>query len=362
MKKKVLIIAEAGVNHNGSLDRAIELINIAAQSGADIVKFQTFKSEAVISKFASKADYQKKTTGQNETQLEMVKKLELTDEDHEVLLKHCASKSIQFMSTPFDLGSVDFLAKTLKVSKLKISSGEISNAPLLLKAAESGKPIILSTGMCTLADVECALGVLAFGYLGGSQQPSPAHFQQAYSSAKGQEILREKVSLLHCTTEYPSPYEDVNLHAMKTMEQAFGLPVGLSDHTPGISVPIAAVAMGALIIEKHFTSDKNLPGPDHKASLSPEELNAMVTSIRQVEVALGSPLKLPAASELKNKDIARKSIVASRDIKKGEKFTLENLTTKRPGYGLPPIMLWDMLGKQASRDYLQDEVLIENAG
>lgn len=361
MKNTILIIAEAGVNHNGSLERALELIDVAADAGADIVKFQTFKSEAVISRFAVKADYQIKSTGASETQLEMVKKLELDDKAHHVLADHCKKRSIQFMSTPFDLGSVDLLVKDLKVERLKISSGEISNAPLLVKAAQSGKPIILSTGMSTLGDVETALGILAFGYTRGSDKPSIAAFEEAYYSINGQEALKRNIALLHCTTEYPSPFNDVNLHAMKTMAQAFGLPVGLSDHTEGIVIPIAAVAMGGTIIEKHFTLDKNLPGPDHKASLDPLELRAMVKAIREVEQALGVAIKMPAPSEIKNKAIARKSLVASRQIQKGEIFSLENLTTKRPGAGLPPIRLWDMVGKHAHRDFLPDEVITENA-
>lgn len=362
MTDRVLIIAEAGVNHNGSLDMALQLIDVAAAAGADVVKFQTFKSEAVISRFAVKAEYQLKTTGGDESQLEMVKKLELSAAAHKTLVAHCAKRSIQFLSTPFDLDSVDFLVDQLDVPKIKISSGEITNGPLLLKAAQCGKPIIISTGMSTLGEIETALGVLAFGYTRSGDTPSLTAFEDAYYSPAGQEALKRNVVLLHCTTEYPAPFQDVNLRAIETMRQAFGLPVGFSDHTEGIAVPVAAAAMGAVVIEKHFTLDRCLPGPDHKASLEPDELRAMVRAIRQVGQAMGSPLKLPAPSEVKNKAIARKSVVASRDIRKGEQFSLDNLTTKRPGTGLPPMRLWDMLGKQAHRDYCQDEAIIEYAG
>ncbi|MFA4133389.1 MULTISPECIES: N-acetylneuraminate synthase [unclassified Brevibacillus] len=353
----VFIIAEAGVNHNGSVEMAKQLILAAANAGADAVKFQTFKSEKVISKFAEKASYQKSTTGSDESQLEMVKKLELSAEAHYELMAYCDQCNIQFLSTPFDMESVDLLVEKMKVTLLKIPSGEITNGPLILKIAQTGLPVILSTGMATLGEIEQALSVLAFGYTVTNQSPSLQAFHNAFLSKAGQKALKEKVQLLQCTTEYPSPYEDVNLNAMNTMFHAFGLPVGLSDHTEGIAIPIAAVARGAIVIEKHFTLDKRLPGPDHKASLEPEELKAMVKSIRQVEVAIGSSLKTPAPSEIKNKEIARKSLVAARNIRSGETFTEENLMCKRPGNGISPMYYWEMIGQVAKKDYQEDEVI-----
>ena len=357
MTDHVIVIAEAGVNHNGSLERALQLIDVAAAAGADVVKFQTFKSEAVISRFAAKAAYQVKTTGGDESQLEMVKKLELDAAAHKVLVTHCAKRSIEFLSTPFDLDSLDFLVTQLDVQKLKIPSGEITNGPLLLKAAQTGRPIILSTGMCSLGEIEAALGVLSFGYVRDGDRPSRAAFEAAYYLPEAREALQRNVVLLHCTTEYPAPFAEVNLNAMETLRQAFGLPVGYSDHTEGIAIPVAAVALGATIIEKHFTQDRNLPGPDHKASLEPAELAAMVSAIRQVEQARGNGVKIPSASELKNRPIARKSLVAARTIGAGEAFSEENLTTKRPGSGVSPMDYWTYLGKLAPRDYGEDEAL-----
>jgi N-acetylneuraminate synthase len=356
-QQKVFIIAEAGVNHNGSLEMAKQLVDAAVDAGVDAVKFQTFKSEKLVSKSAPKAEYQTKTTDSSESQFEMIKKLELDEEAHQVLIEYCAQKGVQFLSTPFDTDSVDLLARRFDLPRLKVPSGEITNAPLLLKVASTGKPIILSTGMSTLGEIELALGVIAFGYLQTGQQPSVNAFEAAYCSAEGQKLLQAKVVLLHCTTEYPAPFTDVNLMAMDTLRSTFGLPVGFSDHTVGISIPIAAVARGAVIVEKHFTLDRNLPGPDHKASLEPNELKAMVKGIREVEQALGVPRKMPAISELKNKPIARKSIVASRKIQKGEPFTDQNITIKRPGTGVSPIHYWDYIGKLADKDYLSDEVI-----
>ncbi|ATF15920.1 N-acetylneuraminate synthase [Brevibacillus sp. HB1.4B] len=358
---KTFIIAEAGVNHNGSIEMAKRLIDVAVEAEVDAVKFQTFKANKVISKFAEKADYQKQTTGSNESQLEMVRKLELDTEAHYELQEYCKRQNIKFLSTPFDLDSVNFLVNEMKVELIKIPSGEITNAPLILSIAQSGLPVILSSGMATLAEIEQALGVLAFGYTAVDAKPSRKMFQNAFYSREGQESLRSKVSLLHCTTEYPTPYDDVNLQAIDTMKQAFGLSVGLSDHTEGIAVPIAAVARGAKIIEKHFTLDKTLPGPDHKASLNPKELIDMVRSIRQVEMAIGSPIKTPASSEVKNQDIVRKSLVASKNITAGEIFTIENLTSKRPGNGISPMYFWDVLGTEADKDYQEDEVITNYA-
>jgi len=352
---RVYIIAEAGVNHNGSLTMAKDLIDLAADAGADAVKFQTFLAEEVISTFAPKAPYQERITSVGESQLEMVQKLQLNENQHEELVRYCQFCNIDFMSTPFDLYSVDLLVHRLQVSRLKIASGEITNAPLLLKAARTRTDIILSTGMSSLGEVETALGVLAFGYCEGGNQPSPAAFRASYSSPEGQRFLREKITLLHCTTEYPAPFEDINLLAMDTLRQAFGLKVGYSDHSPGISVAIAAAARGARVIEKHFTLNRNLPGPDHQASLEASELNEMIKSIRQVELALGSPRKFAARSELLNLPIARKSLVAKINIQKGEIFTEDNLGIKRPGRGVEPIFYWDYLGKPAAHDYQADE-------
>ena len=355
MSSRVYVIAEAGVNHNGSIEQAKRLVDVAAEAGADAVKFQTFKADKLVSRAARKADYQVANMGTSESQHEMIKKLELDDAAHEVLIQHCKLRGIEFLSTPFDLESLDLLARTFDLSRIKLPSGDITNAPLLLAAARTGKPAILSTGMSTLGEIETALAVLAFGYTEADAPPSLAAFQGAYGSAAGQKALQDKLTLLHCTTEYPAPFAEVNLRAMATLRDAFGLRVGYSDHTPGIAIPVAAVALGAVLIEKHFTLDRNLPGPDHKASLEPEELRQMMQSIREVETALGSAIKQPAASELRNRPVARKSLVAACDIAKGQLFTPENLAIKRPGDGISPIHYWDWLGKTAERDYQQDD-------
>lgn len=357
MNNQTYIIAEAGVNHNGSLEMAKKLIDVAAESGVDAVKFQTFQAEKLVSKIAPKAEYQTKTTDEEETQFQMLKKLELDEESHYSLIEHCHKRNIAFLSTPFDEDSVDFLVNKCHLQKIKVSSGDLTNAPLLLKMAKTKKPIIISSGMCMLGEIEEALGVLAFGYL-GMENPSLESFQKAYSSFEGQKCLSEMVTLLHCTTEYPTPYTDVNLRVLDTLKQAFNVPIGFSDHTPGINIPIAAVARGAILIEKHFTLDKTLPGPDHKASLEPHELTAMVEAIRQIEKALGSPVKKPANSELKNIAIARKSLIATKAISKGDLFTKENVSVKRPGIGKNPINYWDIIGKSASRDYSVEEPIV----
>ena len=323
---KTFIIAEAGVNHNGSFELAKKLVDVAADAGADCVKFQTFKADTIVSKSAQKAEYQQKTTDAEETQYQMLKRLELSESDHRELQKYCRKKGIMFLSTPFDVASIDFL-DNLGVEYFKVPSGEITNLPYLRKINSKRKPVIMSSGMASLSEIKDALAVLKDC----------------------------KVSLLHCTTEYPCPYEGVNLKAMQTMSDAFHLPVGYSDHTQGIEVPIAAVAMGATIIEKHFTLDRNMEGPDHKASLEPDELKAMVTAIRHIEAAFGTGQKEPAECEKKNMAIARKSIVAKRAIKKGELLTEENLTVKRPGDGISP-MKWDeVVGTVAKHDYAEDE-------
>lgn len=352
---RCLTIAEAGVNHNGSLDMALKLVDAAAEAGADIVKFQTFRADRLASRFAPKAEYQQRETGKHQSQLDMLRALELDEESHHRLIERCASREVEFLSAPFDQESLCLLTKTLKLSQLKFGSGELTNAPLLLAAARTGKPIILSTGMGTLAEVEEALGVLAFGYAGSGTALSRMAFRAAFASTVGQAVLKEKIVLLHCTTEYPAPPADVNLRAMDTLRATFGLPVGYSDHTEGTAVALAAVARGATVIEKHFTLDRALPGPDHKASLTPVELASMVADIRRIEAALGDGVKRPSASELKNLPIARKSLVAARDIEKGEVFSGENLTAKRPGSGISPMEYWEWLGRRASRDFMEDE-------
>jgi N-acetylneuraminate synthase len=287
----------------------------------------------------------------------MLERLELDEAAHEVLVAHCRSQGIEFLSTPFDHESLDMLVNRFDLSTIKLSSGEVTNAPLLLRAARHARPLILSTGMATLEEVKAALGVLAFGYTQAGDCPAVEQFVAAGRSAEGQAALREHVTLLHCTTEYPAPFADVNLRAMETMRTAFGLEVGYSDHTVGISVAIAAVALGATVIEKHFTLDRTLPGPDHQASLEPDELRCMVQSIREVESALGGPLKAPAPSELKNRAIVRKSLVATCGIRRGEAFGEGNLGIKRPGGGVSPFRYWEYLGKVAGRDYSPDEAI-----
>ncbi len=355
--KQTYIIAEAGVNHNGSLEMAKKLIDAAAEAGADAVKFQTFRAEALVSATAPKAEYQKEATGAAESQFSMLKKLELDEAAHRALAAHCRARGIQFLSTPFDEESIELLDQRIGVPLIKVPSGEITNGPFLLKAAQTKKPIVLSTGMSTLAEVRTALGVLAFGYTSRGKKPSLAAFQDAYESKAGQRALQAKITLLHCTTEYPAPFSEVNLRAMDTMREAFGLPVGLSDHTQGIAISIAAAALGVSVIEKHFTLGRTLPGPDHKASLVPAELRELVISIREVEEALGSARKAPTKSELKNIPVARRSLVALRDIRRGERFTAGNLGSKRPGSGASPLRYWQMLGKKADKNYRKNELV-----
>lgn len=356
--KKTYIIAEAGVNHNGSIEIAYELVNKAVEAGADAVKFQTFTATNLVSIGASKAEYQKKD-GDDESQLEMLSRLELSKTDHLELSRYCLKKGIEFLSTPFDLVAIDLLSGDLRIQRLKISSADITNAPLLLAASKTGMPIILSTGMCTLGEIECALGVLAFGYSGLSGRPSIKYFEESYCDALTSGILSDKVSLMHCTTNYPANPEEVNLLAMDTLRKSFSLPVGYSDHTSGISVPIAAVALGAEMIEKHFTLNKEDSGPDHKASLEPLELKSMVDAIREVEKALGKSFKGPSKSEIENREIARRSIFAAQDIKCGDVFTDKNLGIKRPGNGVNPMRYWEYLDEISIDNYALDEKIKE---
>ena len=330
---KVFIIAEAGVNHNGSLELAKKLVDVAVEAGADAVKFQTFKADKLVSKYAQKADYQKETTSTSESQYDMIKKLELDENAHQVLISYCKDKEIMFLSTPFEHDSIDLL-NSFQMPIFKIPSGEITNLPYLQHIGRLGKEVILSTGMANLDEVRDALEVLI-------KAGTP----------------KEKITVLHATTEYPCPMEEVNLRAMQTINATFGVKVGYSDHTQGIEVPIAAVAMGACVIEKHFTLDCAMDGPDHKASLEPDEFKSMVLAIRHVERALGDGVKRPSKSERRNILVARKSIIASRDIKIGEVFSENNLTVKRPGAGISPMQWNIVIGKRASRDFFADELI-----
>lgn len=330
----VLVIAEAGVNHNGNFQLAKKLVDAAMEAGVDIIKFQTFNSSKLVTKSALQANYQKKNIGnKGDTQLEMLQKLELSHQQHLELIEYCKEKHIQFFSTAFDFESIELLHQ-LGLSLWKIPSGEITNYPYLKKIASYHQPVILSTGMCTVEDITACLKVLTDNGLN-----------------------KEQITILHCNTEYPTPFEDVNLRAMQTIADTFGVKVGYSDHTRGIEVPIAAVALGATVIEKHFTLDRTLPGPDHVASLEPDELKAMVSSIRNIEKALGSAEKKVSDSERKNIAIARKSIVAARNIAKGEILTEENITTKRPGTGISPMLWNEVIGTKAIKDFAEDELI-----
>lgn len=332
-KNQTLIIAEAGVNHNGDLRLAHELIDIACEAGVDIVKFQTFTASALVTESAKKAEYQTASTDPEESQYSMLKKLELSPQAHKELIDHCKFKNIEFLSTAFDLESLEFLT-TLNLNRFKIPSGEITNLPYLEAIGKLGKPVILSTGMAKLAEIEEAILVL-----------------------ENNGLEREFLTVLHCNTEYPTPFSDVNLLAMQSIKNAFKVSVGYSDHTSGIDISLAAVALGATVIEKHFTIDKNLPGPDHKASLDPAELKKLVIGIRNIEQSLGDGIKRPTFSESKNIAIARKSIIANCSIKEGDIFSKENLTTKRPGTGISPMRLNEIIGKKAKRDFQKDELI-----
>lgn len=332
--KKTLIIAEAGVNHNGDIAKAKALIDKGAEAGVDYVKFQTFKAANLVTKQAKRAAYQDKNTQNNDSQYEMLKKLELSQAVHQELIDYCAQKGVQFLSTGFDIESLEFLAQ-LGITIAKVPSGEITNLPYLRKVASLFPEVILSTGMATIEEIKDAVKVLT-----------------------DNGVNKDKITVLHCNTEYPTPMEDVNLKAMLHIQRELGVPVGYSDHTLGIEVPIAAVALGATVIEKHFTLDKTLPGPDHKASLEPEELKAMVMAIRNIEKAIGgSGLKEVSKSEAKNKPIARKSIVATKTIKKGDLFSAENLTVKRPGTGISPMQWDEVIGKTAKKDFEEDDLI-----
>ena len=331
---KTLIIAEAGVNHNGDVDIACALIDAAVDAGADIVKFQTYDADRLITCNARKADYQMKTTATDESQRDMLKRLELSPAMHEQLIAHATQRGIEFFSTAFDLQSLDYLMG-LGMPRIKVPSGEITNLPYLRRVGSFKKPVILSTGMSNLGEIEAALAVLEKA---GTQ--------------------RDQIIVLHCNTEYPAPMREVNLRAMQSITHAFGVQVGFSDHTEGIEIAIAAVAMGACVIEKHLTLDRTLPGPDHRASIEPDLLGLMIRSIRNIELAIGDGIKRPTQSEQRNKPIARKSLVASKSILAGEKFTPENITAKRPGAGISPMSWDDVIGRRATRDFQPDEMIV----
>lgn len=352
--QSVYIIAEIGINHNGSISLAKELIDAAVETGTDAVKFQTFRTEKLVTKNTPKAIYQQKENP-TETQAEMLKRLELKEKEFILLRDYAINRKVEFLSTPFDVDSMNFLVKELNVSQIKLGSGEMTNAPLLLSAARTGKPIILSTGMSTLGEIEQALSVLAYGYLHQEEPESNQDFLKAFSSYEGQKLLKKKITLLHCTTEYPAPYTDINLRAMNKIKDSFDLTVGYSDHSLGIEVPIAAVALGAKVIEKHFTLDRRLPGPDHFASIEPKEFKQMAQSIRNIETALGSSIKAPTEKEFKNRPYVRKSLVAKQYIQKGEYFTPANLTVKRSGTGKSPFEYWNWLKKRAEKTFQMDE-------
>ncbi len=359
----MLIIAEVGVNHNGSIETAKQMVDVAKECGANIVKFQTFKAESLVTAHAQKATYQAKNMALEgdkapSDQLSMLKQLELSMDEFIELADYCEQQSIEFLSTAFDPESLEFLLHNTSLKRLKIPSGELTNAPFVLQHARAGLPLIVSTGMATLAEIEQTLKLIAFGLIEDKQSlPTQAILDKCYASDATRQALNESVTLLHCTTEYPAPFETVNLTAMKNMAQTFQLSYGYSDHTEGIAIPIAAAALGASVIEKHFTLSRTMPGPDHKASLEPEELQQMVAAVNQCLSAMGNGVKAPSAVEIENRLAARKSLVAACDIEQGDYFSNENLTCKRPGNGISPVNYWSYLGQQAKRSYRKDELI-----
>ena len=348
------IIAEAGVNHNGDMTMARKMIDVAAEAGADAVKFQTFQAAKLASVNAPKAAYQKTTTDAGQSQVDMLRGLEIAKQDHQPLIEHCEARGIQFLSTPFDIDSLHFLAGEIGLQTLKLPSGEIVNGPLLMAAARYNCNIVLSTGMSTIDEIRDALRILAFGFL-RDDTPREPDLENVYRSEEGQAALKKNVTLLHCNSAYPTPIHDANLRAMETLRSAFGLPIGFSDHTEGITAAVCAATLGAAIIEKHFTLDRSLPGPDHAASLEPHDLKRMIEGIRDAQTALGHSGKAPTPSEMENRLVVRQSLICSTSINEGEVFTERNITTKRPGTGLSPMQYWDILGTVAQRDFLADE-------
>ncbi|WP_448563712.1 N-acetylneuraminate synthase [Thalassotalea ganghwensis] len=361
---RVVIIAEAGVNHNGDEALALKLVDEAKLAGADIVKFQTFKADSLVNKTAEQAQYQQQNTDSQQTQYQLLKQLELPFESHARIKQYCDDNHIEYLSTAFDLPSLDFLVHTLALKRLKIPSGELTNLPFILAHALTGCDLIVSTGMATIAEVQLALSTIAYGYLARlgivelSCHPEQQDLINAFQHTSAKSILKGKVTLLHCTTEYPAPFDEVNLNVLHTFREQFDIPVGYSDHTQGIVIPIAAVAQHAVMIEKHFTLSRQMHGPDHQASIEPDELKAMIDNIRIVETAMGSGVKEPSPSELKNRAVARKSLVAKCAIEKGEQFSEDNLTIMRPGSGLGPEQYWQVLGKTAKRSFAEGDLII----
>ena len=357
MAHRVEIIAEAGVNHNGDADIAISLIDAAAGAKADTIKFQTFRPEDLASRAAPKAPYQEDAARSDATQLDMLRGLALDVDAHKRLVDHCERRQIRFLSTPFDLGSLALLSDVLGLRRVKIGSGDLTNAPLLLEAARRDLDLILSTGMATTDEIAEALGAIAFGYSDAAGAPSRAAFKRALESPEGGARARQRVVLLQCTTAYPTAFEEANIRAMETLSRTFECRVGFSDHTIGSEAAIAAVALGATVIEKHLTLDRAMPGPDHQSSIEPDRLTEMISAIRNVELALGDGDKAPTRGERENMMAARKSLVARTSIKKGEPFSSDNLAVKRPASGVPPAQYWEWIGRVADRDYHADEVI-----
>lgn len=351
--KSVYVIGEAGVNHNGNIDLAYKLVDIAVEANADAVKFQVFKADSLVTKFARKANYQIEKNDKEESQYDMLKRLELSKSEFKDLHLYCKKKGIDFLSTAFDKSSLEFLYKDLQVPMLKIPSGELTNAPFILDHARTGRDLIISTGMANIDEIRMALSVIAYGFINkiNNKKPSLKSFKKAYDSKEGKEALLKKVTVLHCTSEYPAPLKDINLLAINHIQELFGLNVGYSDHTKGIIAPITAVALGAKVIEKHFTIDCTMDGPDHKASLDPETFKKMVEAIRSTELALGSREKKLVASEIENKDVVRKSIIAIKSIKKGEVLNEKNIGIMRPGKGMSPYLFWKVIGSQAKHEF-----------
>jgi len=350
------VIAEAGVNHNGSVGLAKALIDSAVAAGADAVKFQSFVTENLVTNDAERAQYQIANTGNSESQYQMLKRLELSHPQQRELFDYCTSKRIQFLSTPFDDESLKFLVQDLGLETIKVGSGELTNAPFLHQVASTAKHLILSTGMSTESEIRSALGVVAHAFT-SKQPPSIEQFERSFDSGAGKRAITSRVTLLHCTTEYPAAPEEINLRAMQTMGERFECRIGFSDHSAGIHLAVAAVALGAKVIEKHLTTSRDLPGPDHRASLEPVEFKRLVADIRELEKALGDSIKKPTSSETKNISVARRSLVAARAIKAGEPFTVENIAVKRPGSGRSPFEYWSILGTRSPRDISKNEII-----
>ncbi|MES2308252.1 MAG: N-acetylneuraminate synthase [Verrucomicrobiota bacterium] len=355
MKKGVFVIAEAGVNHNGSLKLALKLVKAASDAGADAVKFQTFIAKDLVTASASKADYQKESDGVKDSQLQMLQRLELSSEMHDRLIQECRRLKIEFMTTAFEMESLKYIRR-LGLQRYKIPSGEVTNAPFLMEYARLKKPLILSTGMCDLKEIREAIGVIAFGLL-GKKLPSRKCFQKLGKKKSVLKRLKDSLTILHCTTEYPAPDTDLNLKALDTLSETFGLSIGYSDHSVGITAAVAAVGRGAAVIEKHLTLDRSMTGPDHAASIEPQEFKEMVDQIRRVEKMLGDAKKRAADSEVKNKVIARKVLVAAHDLKKGIRLKVHDISIKRAGRGISPMNFWNLIGKKLKKNYKQDEIL-----